>query len=88
MERLWRRKMPPPFSAFVGIIVAVILAMDLALCQNVDDFGGAGVDTGKLDNPAVRELVTQEVNRRLANVTSLIFSSELAEKSSFCILDK
>ncbi|XP_031118123.1 ABC transporter G family member 24-like [Ipomoea triloba] len=83
---LWRRKMPPSFSAFIGIIVAVILAMDLALCQNVDDSGG--VDTGKIDNPAVRELMTQEVNRRLANVTSLIFSSELAEKSSFCILDK
>ncbi|RAL40258.1 hypothetical protein DM860_006328 [Cuscuta australis] len=89
MKGLWRWKTPrpPSASAFLAIFVSAFLVLDFALCQNLDDSGG-GVDTGKVDNPAVREFVAQEVNRRIANVTSQAFSGDLAAESSFCVLNK
>nr|GMC48448.1 ABC transporter G family member 24-like [Ipomoea batatas] len=77
--------MPPSISAFTGAVFAACLLVKLAHSQSFEDIGGG--TSASVDNLAVQELLTQEVYSRIRNVTSLALRSELAEKSSFCILN-
>lgn len=70
----------PGFFFPVCVLVMVALSfVQLVQCQYQDDYSG-------YDNPAVLPLITQLVNDRLTNMTTVL-SGEISNRSNFCIKD-
>lgn len=66
-----------------ALALVVLKLVQLVQCQVVvdDDY------SSQIDNPAVLPYLTQLVYSRLSNLTSTILTSEINNRSSFCITD-
>ncbi|KAK3034113.1 hypothetical protein RJ639_034465 [Escallonia herrerae] len=64
------------------LAIAVLSLAQRAHCQSLDDDYGS-----QIDNPAVLPYVTQLVYSRISNLTSTILTSQISNRSSFCIKD-
>ncbi|KAK2968180.1 hypothetical protein RJ640_018273 [Escallonia rubra] len=64
------------------LAIAVLSLAQRAHCQSLDDDYSS-----QIDNPAVLPYVTQLVYGRISNLTSTILTSQISNRSSFCIKD-
>ncbi|XP_020548789.1 ABC transporter G family member 24 isoform X1 [Sesamum indicum] len=68
------------FFIFVQVIITMVQ------CQQIPDDGDYnGVNTTQLNDPAVLNMVTEMVYRRLSGVTSQLIHSQIADRASFCV---
>ncbi|CAK9150460.1 unnamed protein product [Ilex paraguariensis] len=63
-------------ATIAPLILAQLSLVRFVQCQNVED---------NVNNPAILPYLTQVVYGRLSNLTSVILSSEVSNRSSFCI---
>uniref|UniRef100_A0A5B7AXX0 Putative ABC transporter G family member 28-like n=1 Tax=Davidia involucrata TaxID=16924 RepID=A0A5B7AXX0_DAVIN len=66
---------------YIYAIAVVLSLVQFVQCQVVDD------DYSQFGNPAVLRYLTQRVNNQLSNITATILSSEISNRSSFCVKD-
>ncbi|KAL0298768.1 UNVERIFIED_CONTAM: ABC transporter G family member 24 [Sesamum radiatum] len=73
-------------ACFLIFMQAIITMVQFVQCQQIPDDGDYnGVNTTQLNDPAVLNVVTEMVYRRLSGVTSQLIHSQIADRASFCV---
>ncbi|KAK4385963.1 ABC transporter G family member 24, partial [Sesamum angolense] len=73
-------------ACFLIFMQAIITMVQLVQCQQIPDDGDYnGVNTTQLNDPAVLNVVTEMVYRRLSGVTSQLIHSQIGDRASFCV---